>query len=78
MMLVTSFAQPSNVDRSTLLQRPFSKISSLASAMAGFLQRRVVVATGAVTSDLAPAPWKGARRVSDAQSPSRQRPLDGA
>ncbi|QNI95256.1 hypothetical protein SynA15127_02189 [Synechococcus sp. A15-127] len=37
-----------------------------------------MVATGAVTSDLAPAPWKGARRVSDAQSPSRQRPLDGA
>ena len=58
------------------LQRPFSKISFSASALAGFLRRRVVVATDAVTSVLAPA-LPGKKPVVS-RCPDSGPPLDGA
>lgn len=72
MMLVTSWSICSR----TSLQRPFSKISFSASALAGFLRRRVVVATGAVTSVLAPA-LPGKKPVVS-RCPDSGPPLDGA
>ena len=72
MMLVTSWAICSR----TSLQRPFSKISFSASALAGFLRQRIVVATDAVTSDLAPA-LPGKKPVVS-RCPDSGPPLDGA